>query len=154
MGADIKRENEAFQADYEKIFAKGTWTLEDLTRMKEYKKLIYYNKVICAMDEGEAYPGSEFIPQNGSGARNRNGSGARNRNGMGQYTSGMMGQPYYEGSGNRYYDDQWGDNGSGRRYYDSEKEKAIHKLHSLMENTDDPERKNAYKIALHELEQK
>lgn len=148
MGADIKRENDAFQADYEKIFAKGTWSLEDLTRMKEYKKLIYYNKVICAMDEGEAYPGSEHMPfQNG-------GSGARNRDGMGRFTSGMMPYPYYEGSGNRYYGDPWGDNGSGRRYYDSEKEKAIHKLHSMMESTDDPERKNVYRIAIHELEQK
>lgn len=147
MGADIKRENEAFQADYEKIFAKGTWSLEDLTRMKEYKKLIYYNKVICAMDEGDEYPGSEHIPHEGSGARHRDG--------MGRFTSGMMmPHPYYEGSGNRYYGDPWGDDGSGRRYYDSEREKAIHKLHSMMENTDDPERKSVYRFAINELERK
>lgn len=147
MGADIKRENEAFQADYEKIFAKGTWSLEDLTRMKEYKKLIYYNKVICAMDEGGEYPGSEHMPHEGSGARHRDD--------MGRFTSGMMmPHPYYEGSGNRYYGDPWGDDGSGRRYYDSEREKAIHKLHSMMENTDDPERKSVYRFAINELERK
>ena len=43
---------------------------------------------------------------------------------------------------------------SGRRYYDSEKEKAIHKLHHMMENEDNAEKKNALKLAITELEQK
>ena len=148
MGDKIKHENETFQADYDKLYAKGSWNKDEISMMKDLKKLIYYNKVICAMDEGKEYPGSEYMPENMSGARGRDG--------MGRYTSGnvMSGMhqipPYYYGTGPSY--DNW--DTSGRRYYDSEKEKAIHKLHEMMSMTDDPERKNVYRIALNELEQK
>lgn len=153
MGAEMDRQNDAFQKDYDKIYAKGTWTKEDIETMKDLKKLIYYNKVICAMDEGGEYPGSEHMPD----ARM---SYAQGRDAMGRYTSGTMGRSdgsgmhypqYMYDNGRNYWDDSWA---SGRRYYDSEKEKAIHKLHHMMENTDDPERKNALKIAINELEQK
>ena len=146
MGADMKRQNEAFEADYEKIYAKGTWTKDDIEMMKDLKKLIYYNKVICAMDEGGSYPGSEHMPEG-------NGYG-RGRDSMGRYTSGDMGMNH---GGSGMYSYPMYDNGyeaSGRRYYDSEKKNAIHKLHQMMENTDDPERKNALKIAINELELK
>lgn len=153
MGADIKRENEAFLADYKKVYDKGTWSLEDLTRMKEYKKLIYYNLAICAMEDGDGFPGSEHLT-----------AGARGRNPMGQFTSGnRWGNPDYSDmgygtgmghypweTGNRYYDDMEGT--SGRRYYDSEKKKTLHKLHSMLENTDDPERRSALEFAINVME--
>lgn len=137
MGHEIKKQNEDFQADFDKIYAKGTWTKDEISMMKDLKKLIYYNKVICAMDEGTEYPGSEYMPDM---------SYARGRNPMnGQFVSRDM---YHYPDWPNSYDM------SGRRYYDSEKEKAIHKLHHMMENTDDPERKNALKIAINELEMK
>lgn len=139
MGYDIRKENECFEKDYEKLYSKGSWNKDEIAMMKDYKKLIYYNLVIDAMQNGGDYPGSEYMPD----MRN---SYARGRDSMGRFTSGNM-------SRNMYYPD-WDMNMSGRRYYDSEKEKAIHKLHHMMENTDDAERKSALNFAIHELEGK
>jgi hypothetical protein len=136
MGADIRKENETFQADYDKLYAKGAWDKDALCMMKDLKKLIYYNLAIEGMQNGQGFPGSEHMGEM---------SYARGRDSLGRYTSGDM---------SREYRDPWDREYSGRRYYDSEKEKAIHKLHHMMENTDDPERKNALKIAINELEQK
>lgn len=141
MAEDVMKEVECFQKDYDKLYAKGTWNKDELSMMKDYKKLIYYSLVIDSMKNGTGYPGEEYMPNGMSGRRMRNPMN-------GQYMSGNM-YPYM--SGNMYYD---GMNTSGRRYYDSEKEKAIHKLHHMMDSTDDPERKNALKFALNELEQK
>ena len=139
MGEQCKEKNRTFQQDYEKMYAKGTWSPQEVAMMKDLKKLIYYNLVIDAMENGNGYPGDKYMSDM---------SYARGRNSMGQFTSGdnwdRMSGMYYDGMNDR----------SGRRYYDSEKEKAIHKLHHMMDNTDDPERKNALKIALNELEMK
>ena len=149
MGEQCKEENKTFQQDYEKMYAKGNWTPQEVSMMKDLKKLIYYNLVIDAMENGNGYPGDKYMPDM---------SYARGRNSMGQFTSGdnwdrMSGNyPHYPDMGGMYYDGM--NDRSGRRYYDSEKEKAIHKLHHMMDNTDDPERKNALKIALNELEMK
>ena len=136
MGAQMKQQNEAFEKDFMTLYNKGSWTKDDIAQMKDLKKLIYYNKVICAMDEGDEYPGSEYIPDMRSYARGRNPMNGR-------YMSRDM-----------YYPENSMWDMSGRKYYDSEKEKAIHKLHHMMENTDDPERKNALRIAINELEMK
>lgn len=150
MGEQCKKENMAFQQDYDKMFAKGTWSPQEIDAMKNLKKLIYYNLAIEAMENGQGHPSDGYLPEM---------SYARGRNAMGQFTSGdnwdnRSGHyPYYpDMGGGMYYDGM--NNSSGRRYYDSEKEKAIHKLHHMMDNTDDPERKNALKIALNELEMK
>lgn len=156
MSEEIKRENENFQQEYAKFYSKGTWKPEDLEIMKNLKKLIYYNLAICAMEEGEGHPGAGHLPEM---------SGARGRDSMGRFTSGngdwsrsydnYQGgsggmHPRYPMDGGMYYDN--GMTRSGQRYYDSEREKAIKKLHQMMNDTDDPDRKNAYKIALNELE--
>lgn len=151
MGEQCKKENMAFQQDYDKMFAKGNWNPQEISMMKDLKKLIYYNLAIEAMEEGQGHPGAGHLPEM---------SYARGRNAMGQYTSGngedwdgrSGHHPYYPDMGGMYYNGM--NDRSGRRYYDSEKEKAIHKLHHMMDNTDDPERKNALKIALNELEQR
>lgn len=141
--ADIMKENECFQKDYEKLYAKGQWTKEDLENMKNYKKLIYYNMAINGMENGGGFPGSEYMDM---GETN---SFRRGRNPMnGQYMSRDMG-----GSGMYYPQYMDGMNMSGRRYYDSEKEKAIHKLHHMMENEDNAEKKNALKLAVTVLEE-
>lgn len=143
--ADIMKENECFQKDYDKIYAKGQWTKEDLENMKNYKKLIYYNMAINGMENGGGFPGSEYIDMNGTN------SFRRGRNPMnGQYMSRDMGM---NGSGLYYPQYMDGMNMSGRRYYDSEKEKAIHKLHHMMENEDNAEKKNALKMAVTVLEE-
>lgn len=147
MGAEMKRQNEQFQEDFDKIFAKGTWTKDEIAMMKDLKKLIYYNKVICAMDEGGEYPGSEHMPDM-SYAR-----GNQRHNPMnGQFMSngsGIYYPDYPMMNGNRYYDM----NSSGRRYYDDEKKNALHKLHHMMDMEENPEKKNALKIAINELEE-
>lgn len=140
MGSNIKHQNEAFQKDFDEIFEKGAWNKDQICMMKDLKKLIYYNKVIEAMDEGGDYPGSDYMPDMRSYSRGRDSM-------TGRYMSRDM---YYPHDG-MYYDNM---HMSGRRYYDSEKEKAIHKLHHMMENTDNAEQKNALKLAIAELEER
>lgn len=147
MGSEIKHQNEAFQKDFNEIYDKGKWTKDDICMMKDLKKLIYYNKVIEAMDEGSEYPGSEYMPDARSYARHRNPMNGRYMSRDMMPGSGMY-YPYYD---DYSYD---GMNMSGRRYYDSEKEKAIHKLHNMMDNNDNAEQKNALKLAIAELERK
>ena len=141
MGEQCKKENMAFQQDYDKLFQKGTWNPQEISAMKDLKKLIYYNLAIEAMEEGQGHPGAGHLPEM---------SYARGRNAMGQYTSGDS-HPYYPDMGGGMYYDGMNDR-SGRRYLDSEKEKAIHQLHHMMDNTDDPARKSAINYALKMIE--
>jgi len=156
MGDTMKKENECFQKDYDKLYAKGSWNKDEVSMMKDLKKLIYYNLVIDAMQNGDEYPGSEYMPD----MRNSFASRGRMRNSMGQFTSGGM-RGYTNGNMSGTYYDDWINNSnpyydgmgmSGRRYYDSEKEKALHQFHKMMENTDDPERKSALNFAISHLE--
>lgn len=144
MAENAIKEVECFQKDFDKLYAKGSWNRDEIALMKDYKKLIYYTLVIDSMENGGSYPGEEYMPNGMSGCRMRNPMN-------GQYMSGngMYHHPYMDGG--MYYDDM---RSSGRRYYDSEKEKAIHKLHHMMENEDNAEKKNALKLAITELEQK
>ena len=41
MGEQCMKENAAFQQDYDKMFAKGTWNPQEVSMMKDLKKLIY-----------------------------------------------------------------------------------------------------------------
>lgn len=148
MGEKCMEENRTFQQDYDKMYAKGSWSPQEVAMMKDLKKLIYYNLVIEAMENGNGYPGESHMPDM---------SYARNRNAMGQFTSG---DNWDQRSGNRYYYPDMGGgmyydgmtDRSGRRYYDSEKEKAVHQLHHMMDNTDDPARKSAINFALKMIE--
>ena len=154
MGEQCMKENAAYQQDYDKMFAKGTWSPQEISMMKDLKKLIYYNLAIDAMENGQGHPGEGHLPEM---------SYARNRNAMGQFTSGTGSYggdnwdnrsghyPYYpDMGGGMYYDGM--NNSSGRRYYDSEKEKAIHQLHHMLDGTDDPARKSAINFALKMIE--
>ena len=69
MSADIKRENESFQQDYNKLYAKGAWGKDELDMMKNLKKLIYYNLAIEAMEEGQGHPGKGHLPEMSYGYR-------------------------------------------------------------------------------------
>lgn len=154
MAENTMKEVECFQKDYDKLYAKGSWNKDEIAMMKDLKKLIYYSLVIDSMQNGNGYPGEEYMPEGMSGRRMRNPMNGQYMSGymyrdMGHNGSGMYHYPYMDG--NMYYDDM---RTSGRRYYDSEKEKAIHKLHHMMENEDNAEKKNALKLAITELEQK
>lgn len=139
MGDTNKKHIEEFEKDYEKIASKGAWDDKDLERMKNLQKIMYYIELRCAMKEGQEYPGSEYMPEPVM-------SYARGCDGMGRFTSGnrYMGRSY-----DMYYDDM---GMSGRRYYDDEKKNALHKLHHMMDMEENPEKKNALKIAINELE--
>lgn len=148
--ADIMKENECFQKDYNKLYDKGTWGKDELEMMKNLKKLIYYNLVIDAMENGGSYPGSEYMPEiSFRRGRNMNNGQFMSRDMSREMSRGMYYPPYMDGN-------SWDMDGrmnSGRNYYDSEKEKAIHKLHHMMENEDNAEKKNALKLAIMNLEQ-
>ena len=139
MEESMKRLLHEYDADFHRIADKGSWSPEEITRMKDLQKLMYYIEVRCAMKEGEEYPGSEYMDVGKSYAR-----GGQRRNPVnGQYMS------YRTMDGNRYYDDG---RGYGRRYYDTED--AIHKLHKLMDSENNPEFKMAIQEAIHTLEAK
>lgn len=156
--ADMMKENECFQKDYQRLYDKGTWNKDEIAMMKDLKKLMYYNLVIDAMENGGSYPGSEHMPEM-SYMRGRDAATGRYMSRTMNNGSGLYYPPYMDGnswngnnmnSSNHYND---GMNMSGRRYYDSEKEKAIHKLHHMMENEDNAEKKNALKLAVTVLEE-
>lgn len=150
MGDMNMKHLDEFEKDFEKIASKGVWDDKDLCKMKDLQKIMYYMEVRDAMKEGQSYPVSEYMPEDSR-------SFARGRDSMGRYTSGngYMGRggsgtyypPYMD---NRYYDDM---GSSGRRYYDDEKKNALHKLHHMMDMEENPEKKNALKIAINELEE-
>lgn len=140
MGDMNMKHLEEFEKDFEKIASKGVWDDKDLCKMKDLQKIMYYMEVRDAMKNGQDYPGSEYMPDEGR-------SYARGRDSMGRFTSGnrYMGRSY-----DMYYDDM---GSSGRRYYDDEKKNALHKLHHMMDMEENPEKKNALKIAINELEE-
>ena len=163
MGSNYEHENEMYQQDYNKMFAKGSWTKDEIEMMKNLKKLIYYNTVLCEMEKGkdrrEAWE-NEYGGSGANGNQMRNANGQfTSGNGMGTYPgnvgSGMYYPPYYYDNGlgswndgGRYYDGMT----SGRRYYDNEREDAKQKFRHMMETTNDPELKSAAKMALSVLE--
>lgn len=155
MDSKTKKLIERYENDFDKLSANENYTPEQLTRMKDLQKLMYYMEVRCAMKEGQDYPGSNFMP-NGE-ERNY----ARHHDSMGRFASGHYpssdnGNWYYDnmGSGRNYYDGYDGGNTSGRRYYDSEKEKAIHYLHKRLDSESRPDVISDIQTVIRELEMK
>lgn len=125
MANDIRHENESFQQDYDKLYAKGQWSKDDLCMMKDLKKLIYYNLAIDHMQNGKGHPGEGRLPEMSYGMDRTH--------------------PYYPDTGS-------GMGMSGRRYYDGDMERAIRTLRHMKESTDDPVRMHALQAALDRLE--
>ena len=155
MDSKTKKLIERYENDFDKLSANENYTPEQLTRMKDLQKLMYYMEIRCAMKEGQDYPGSNFMPNS------EERSYARHRDSMGRFASGhypMMdnGNWYYDnmGSGRNYYDGYDGGNTSGRRYYDSEKEKAIHYLHKRIDSESRPDVISDIQTVIRELEMK
>ena len=147
MGDSDKKLIEKFEADFQTLSSKNGWTPEDLEKMKNLQKLMYYLEVRCAMKEGNEYPGSEYMDQR-MGYDNRSyasGNSGQNRsNQTGRYMSGRSnsyGMPTY---GMSYT--------GGHRYYDGPHESAINDLRHMAMTEQDPEARAAMENALRYLE--
>ena len=130
----MKKQLERYQAEFEQKYNKPTWSREDVENMKDLKKLEYYTEVLCAMREGNPYPGSDYVEQRGMSYANQHRSPV-----TGRYTSGY-GPMYYDGGM------------SGRRYYDNERMNAVDDLRRIHQMTQDPETKMAIEQAIRNLE--
>lgn len=150
MEESMKKTRERLMSEFHQASSNDTWTKECIELMKNLLKSIYYIDVINAMEEGNEYPGSEYMPSN-SFAR----GGNRNRNAMGQYTSGdYMDRgsgtyPMYPrmSMGTGYM----GNIGSGRMYYSDEMGNVVHKLEHMMNTEMNPEKRMAIQEVLADI---
>lgn len=150
MGDNMNKQIEKFESDYDKIFAKGAWTKEDLEMMKDLQKLMYYLEVRCAMkkaEEGE-YQGGEMSYD----SRSYNGRSYDGRSYARSMPNRSPSTGRFVSSG--HYPMDYSYDMSGRRYYDGEKENAVNELHRMMSNMTDPESKMALQDAIRNLEMK
>lgn len=148
MGDHMKKTRERLEEEFKRISSNETWTKDSLETMKNILKSMYYIDVICAMKEGEAYPGSENMSR----------MSGNSYGGRGSYDRGYdRGYAYDRRSydGGSYDGGSYGRGGrsSGRRYYDDEKQNATQKLYQMMNNEQNGEVRMAIQNAIHELEQ-
>ncbi len=147
MEESTKRLIEKFEADFHTLSSKEGWTKDDLEKMKNLQKLMYYLEVRCAMKEGQEYPGSDYMDQRMSyDSRSYAGgnSGQNRSNQTGRYMSGRSnsyGMPTY---GMSYT--------GGRRYYDGPHEIAINDLRHMAMTEQDPDARAAMENALRYLD--
>lgn len=137
MTASDKKLIEEFEADFHKIASQEGWSKEDLEKMKDLQKLMYYMEVRCAMKEGQDYPGSDYMDSYARGPM-------RNVN-TGRFMS-HSGYPmsYY----NRHNEYEM----SGRRYYDDEKMSVVNTLRRMHQTEQNPETKMALERVIGDLE--
>lgn len=135
MEDSTKKLIEKFEADFQSLSSKNGWTVEDLTRMKDLQKLMYYLEVRCAMKEGADYPGEKYMDERSYDSRSYRSMPNRSPS-TGRFMSGHswpMGYSYNNGYNNM----------SGRRYYDSEHDKFMQDLHRMMDMETDPATREA-----------
>lgn len=144
MDESMKKTRERLMDEFRQASSAEKWTKDCVEMMKNLLKAIYYIDVISAMDEGNEYPGSEYMP----GSGNSYARGRQNRNSMGQYTrSGTYPMNYMNSYNNGYRN-----NMSGRRYYDDEMGNIVHKLEHMMDNEMNPEKRMALQDIIGELQ--
>lgn len=151
MDDTTKRLIDTFEKDFHELSSKGAWTSEDLVKMKDLQKIMYYLEVRCAMKEGNEYPGSEYMDGGSSfRGRGRSGNSYGGNSYGGSYDNSYGGNsydhPYYDGRGNRGGGGGSGNrssNMSGRRYYDGEREKFMNELNRMMDSEQDPRTREA-----------
>lgn len=135
MGDTDKKLIEKLEADFQGLSSKNAWTPEDLEKMKNLQKLMYYIEVRCAMKEGGEYPGEQYMDERSYDSRSYGGNsyarGGQNRSpSTGRFTSGHYPMSY--NSYNSY------DNMSGRRYYDDERGNLRNDLQRMLMSEKDP----------------
>ena len=125
MGDSDKKLIEKFEADFQTLSSKNGWTPEDLEKMKNLQKLMYYLEVRCAMKEGADYPGEQYMDERSYDSRSYRGMPNRSPS-TGRFTSG------------HYTMNDYSYGMSGRRYYDSEHDSLRNDLQRMMMNEKDP----------------
>lgn len=149
MDDSMKKTRERLMDEFRQASSAQTWTKECIEMMKNLLKNVYYIDVICAMEDGNEYPGSEYMPETGASFAR----GGQRRNSMGQYSRNGS----YDNRGYSYghYPMNYGmyrDGGmSGRRYYDDEMGSAVHELEQMMNNEANPEKRMALQKILDDL---
>lgn len=144
MEAKDKKLIEKLESDFHTLSEKNAWTPEDLEKMKNLQKLMYYMEVRCAMKEGQEYPGSEYMDERSYDGRSYARSMPNRSPSTGRFTSGRS----YDGGynvGNSY-------GMSGRHYYDDDKMHAVNDLRRMHQNEQNPEVKMAIERAINDLE--
>ena len=142
MGDYEKKLIEKYEADFHTISSKDAWTKDDLEKMKDLQKLMYYMEVRCAMKDGADYPGQKYMDERGYDGYSYARSMPRHNPANGRFVSGTsypMGYSY---------------NMSGRRYYDSEHEKFMNDLTRMMNMETDPATREAMEHVAMMLERK
>lgn len=129
MEESMKKVRERLEDEFRQVSASEKWDTGNVEMMKNLLKSMYYIDVICAMKNGEDYPGSEYMPAM-SYAR-----GGHRRNALGQYSYASGHYPM-----------------SSRRYYDDEMGNVIHKLEYMMDNEMNPEKRKAIQDVLNEIQ--
>lgn len=131
MGDTDKKLIEKLEVDFQGLSSKNAWSPEDLERMKNLQKLMYYIEVRCAMKEGADYPGEQYMDERSFDSRSYGGNsyarGSQNRGS----SAGRFGSGHYPM--NDYSYDM-----SGRRYYDSEHNALRNDLQRMMMSEKDP----------------
>lgn len=130
MDHESKRLIEKFDADFHTLSSKEGWTKEDIEKMKDLQKLMYYMEVRCAMKEGQDYPGSEYMEKRSYDDRSYRSQPRNPQNG--QYMPHSYGMSY----------------GPMRRYYDGPHDNAINELRNAMMMETNPEARAAMENAL------
>ena len=150
MDESMKKTRERLMDEFRQASSAEKWTKDCVEMMKNLLKAIYYIDVISAMDEGNEYPGSEYMP----GPGNSYTRGRQNRNAMGQFSrTGMNnGSGHYPMYYMNSYNNGYRNGMSGRRYYDDEMGNIVHKLEHMMDNEMNPEKRMALQEILGELQ--
>ena len=137
---------EQLEVDFHGLSSKGGWTKEDIEKMKDLQKLMYYIEVRCAMKEKQGYyPGSEYMDAYSTASY-----------AMGQHRSPSTGRyvSYDDGMSGHWnppIQNRW-DGMSGRHYYDDERMSAINYLKRMHSNEQNPEMKMSLERAIGALE--
>lgn len=149
MDESMKKTRERLEDEFRQASSSEKWDVDNVDLMKNLLKSMYYIDVICAMKDGNDYPGSEYMPamSYARGGQRRNAMGQYSRNGSYDGRSYDMG---YDNRGSGYYPmypmnsyDNYRGEMSGRRYYDDEMGSAVHKIEHMMETEMNPEKRKA-----------
>lgn len=149
----LYRLKDMLSEELDKIVEKGQLTSGSLDVVKKLTASIHYIDEILQMQDGE-YSNDGY-----SGARGR-GRSAR-RDSMGRYSSdysgGMSNDGYSRGYSNEYSRDGYSRDGYSRegsyvRGYSRDSKQLMGQLHSMLQETQDPETKKALERCISQIE--
>lgn len=61
MGEQMRKTRERLEEEFKHISSNEVWTDKSIETMKNVLKSMYYIDVICAMKDGDEYPGSDYM---------------------------------------------------------------------------------------------